>query len=126
MADMVLFKLGTTDLTKYLDKQNFKMDVAPVFDKWTDGNGTNHRNVKRTQITGKAQLGFSKAADFSTVMGLLSSELTADGYYSVTAYVNNTGTTETFNAFIDVTAAAKWDWLNSRQWQTLTFVITQR
>ena len=126
MADMVLLKIGTTDVTGYVDRQNFTMNRVDVYDEWTDGNVTDHRVICRRRFKGKAALGFSKAADFSAFCALIESERQTDGYFSVTAYVNNTGTTETFQAYIDITATAKWDWLNSRQWQVMTLTITQR
>lgn len=126
MANMILLKIGNTDVTAWIDRQNFQMNRADVFETWTDGNGIDHRNISRTRYSGKAAIGFSKAADFSAFCTLLANEKQADGYFSVTAYVNNTGTTETFQAFIDITATAKWDWTNGRQWQTMTLTITQR
>lgn len=123
---MVLLKIGLTDITAYLDKQNFQMNKVDVGEAWTDGNGVDHRNVVRTRTSGKAVAGFSKAADFAGFCSLLSDEKETDGYYSVTAYINNTGTTETFEAFIDVTTSTKWDWVNSRQWHTVTLQIVER
>ena len=123
---MVLLKIGNTDITEWLDRQNCTINRADVYESWEDGNGKRHRNISRTRITGKATVGFEKAADFSAFCSLIESERQADGYFSVTAYVNNTGTTETFQAFLDITASAKWDWLNERQWQVMTLNITQR
>ena len=123
---MVLLKIGNTDITSYIDPQNCQFNLEPVYESWTDGNAVNHRNVSRSRITGKAVAGFAKATDFSTFCTLIESARQTDGYYNVTAYVNNTGTSETFQAFIDIVAASKWDWVNSRQWHTLTLTITQR
>ena len=126
MANMILLKIGNTDVTGWTDKQNFQMNREDVYDSWTDGNGITHRNISRTRFKGKAAIGFSKAADFSVFCALIENERQTDGYFTVTAYVNNTGMTETFQAYIDISATAKWDWVNGRQWQVMTLVITQR
>ena len=121
----VSFTIGSTDLTAYADIQNYDMNRADVFTSWTDGNWTDHRVIARQRITGKVKLGFASATDFASLMTLLSTAKNANGYYSVTAYVNNTGTTETFNAFVDTKDADKWDVLNGRQWQVMTLTVTE-
>lgn len=123
---MVLFKIGTTDITSRLDTRKYVINKQPVYDEWTDGNGIEHRVKLRDQISGSIVAGFSSQADLTTFLTLLSSSITADGYFAVTAYVVNTDTSETFNAFLDYTASAKWDFVNSRQWHTLTIKVTQR
>lgn len=120
------FKINTTDVSAHIDVQNYEMNREDIFTTWTDGNWVEHRVVARTKISGKFQAGFADATDFASFMTLLASEKMADGYYPVTAYVNNTGTTETFNAYLDVTGADKWDLTNSRQWQVLTVKVTGR
>ena len=122
----VSFIIGSTDLTAFADIQNYNMQREDVYTSWTDGNWTDHRVIARTRIRGTVKLGFAKATDFATFMALLGSVKTADGYYQVTAYVNNTGTTETFYAFLDTSDADKWDALNGRQWQVVTVTVTGR
>lgn len=121
-----LFKLGSTDLTVRLNTRSYVMNKEPVFESWTDGNSIEHRVKTRDRITGTVAIEFNNATDLSTFMTLLSSSITADGYYSVTAYVVNTDTTETINAFLDMTATAEWDFVNSRQRHVLTITVTQR
>ena len=122
----VSFTINTTDITGWIDVQNYDVNREDVFTTWTDGNWIEHRVIARTKISGKFQVGFADATDFASFVALLGSEKTADGYYPVTAYVNNTGTTETFNAYLDVTDQDKWDTVNSRQWQVCTVKVTGR
>jgi hypothetical protein len=71
-------------------------------------------------------LGFSSAAGFSAFVSLLSTKKNVNGYYPVTAYVNNVGGTRTFNAFLDViNEEDKWDGVNSRQWQVCSVTMTE-
>lgn len=123
---MVFFKIGSTDLTAYADIQNYNINKADVFQNWTDGNWVDHRDMVRTRITGTILLGFKTAASWSAFLALLTSQRNAAGYYPVTVYVNNTGTTETIDAFLDMTNATKWDLVNDRFWRVQTVTVTQR
>lgn len=122
----LFFKIGSTDLTAYEDIQSHSVNREDVYDTWTDGNWTLHRVIARTRISGTVKLGFAKATDYAAFTALLASAKTANGYYAITVYCSNTGTTESINAFLDVSGADKWDLTNSRQWQTVTVKITGR
>ncbi|MBR2697522.1 MAG: hypothetical protein IKE76_02945 [Clostridia bacterium] len=120
------FKIGATDVTPWIDIQNYEMNREDVYTSWTDGNWVEHRVIARTRIAGEFKAGFDKATDFAAFMTLLQTAKTAGGYYSVTAYCNNTGTTETFDAYLDTEDADKWDLVNGRQWQVVTVQVTGR
>jgi len=122
----VSFSINTTDLTAFVDIQNYKMNSEDVYSTWTDGNKVDHRVITRQRIRGEVKLGFASATDFASFMTLLGTAKNANGYYPVTAYVNNTGTTQTFNAFLDTSDTDKWDTVNSRQWQVVTVTVTER
>ena len=126
MTEMVFFKIGNTDLTQYVDKQNYAVNEEDVFESWQDGNWITHRVSVRKRKSGTLLLGFKTISDFNTFCSLFTSERNTNGYYSVTAYINNTGATATFDAFVDTTNESKWDLLNNRQWQAQTVVIIER
>ena len=124
--NMMFFKIGSTDLSQYADIQNYNINEADVFQSWTDGNWIDHRDMVRTRITGTVLLGFKTAASWSAFQTILASQRNAAGYYPVTLYVNNTGTTETIDAFLDMTNATKWDLVNDRFWRVQTVKVTER
>ena len=124
--NMIFFQIGSTDLSPAADIQNYEMNSADVYETWTDANWLDHRVVVRQRISGKIKLCFAAAADFSAFLSLLAAARKADGSYTVTAYVNNTGAAATFDCYIDTTDADKWDLKNSRQWQVVTLTITGR
>lgn len=120
------FKIDTTDITPAIDVQSYAVNREDIFEEWEDGNWITHRVIARTRYAGAFQVGFSKAADFADFTALLAAKKTSGGYFPVTAYINNTGATETFNAFLDVANEDdKWDSVNSRQWQVTTVTVTQ-
>ncbi len=124
--NMMFFKIGSTDLSQYADIQNYNINEADVFQSWTDGNWIDHRDITRKRISGAVLLGFKTAASWSAFQTLLASQRNAAGYYPVTLYVNNTGTTETIDAFLDMTNATKWDLVNDRFWRVQTVKVTER
>ena len=123
---MIFLKIGDINLSEFLDKQNYEMNSADVYEVWTDGNGIDHRVITRQRISGTVKIGYNCNYDFSAFVGLLNSQRSADGYYTVTAYVNNTNTTQTFYAYIDTITSAKWDFVNGREWHEITMQITER
>ena len=124
--NMMFFKIGSTDLSQYADIQNYNINEADVFQSWTDGNWIDHRDIARKRISGTVLLGFKTAASWSAFQTLLASQRNAAGYYPVTLYVNNTGATETIDAFLDMTNATKWDLVNDRFWRVQTVKVTER
>lgn len=123
----IFFKIGTTDLTPWVDIQSYAVNREDVYEEWDDGNWVTHRKIARTRYAGSFQLGFAKTTEFAAFTALLTSQRDAGGYYSVTAYINNLGTTATFDAYLDmVNEEDRWDPVNSRQWQVTTVQLTGR
>lgn len=124
--NMIFFQIGSTDLSPAADIQSYEMNSADVYETWTDANWLDHRVIVRQRISGKVKLGYSSGADFTALQTLLAAARQADGSYTVTAYVQNTGAMATFACYIDTEGADKWDLKNSRQWQVVTLTITGR
>lgn len=121
-----LFKISTTDLTKWEDTSKHSVNRADVFEEWVDGNWVTHRVIARTRVAGKVTLSFSREADYAAFVALLTSARNADGYYPVTVWCSNTNTTETINAFLDVSGDTKFDVTAPIKHNTVTVEITQR
>lgn len=117
---------GAVIITDFLDYQNYEMNRNPVYSTWTDGNLVDHRYSVRTRIEGKATLGFKDSSDFTAFVSSMETAKQADGFYNVEAFVQNTNSTETFEAYIDTEAVSKWDFVNSRVWHEVELTITER
>lgn len=122
----IFFKIGNTDYSAYIDQQNFLVNNEEIFSTWTDINGTEHRDHIRTRVSGSFVMGFRDSATFASVVSAISTALATNGYTSCQIYCNNTGTTLTVDAYLTLTGEAKYDFTNSRQWQTLQIEITER
>ncbi len=126
MSSPVFIQLGSTDLSSYADIQNWKVNKADVWQAWTDGNWIDHREVVRTRIEGTFQLGFRTEAAWTSFTTLLAAARNVAGYYAVQVYVNNTASSETINAFLEISAANKWDLVNSHFWRTVNVTLKER
>lgn len=126
MAWTSLFTVSSTDLTAWEDTDKHAVNKADIYEEWTDGNWITHRVIARTRVTGTVSLSFSRESDFTAFMTLMSSAKSADGYYAVTVWCNNSNTTETINAFLDFSGDTKWDVTAPIKHHDITVAITQR
>lgn len=126
MALTNLFKIGSTDLTKWERTEEHDVNRADVYETWVDGNWVDHRVIARTRITGKVVLSFSRQSDLSAFMTLLSSQRDAEGFYPITVWCSNTNTSETLNAYLDIAGDTKWDVTAPISHNTITVTITGR
>ena len=126
MAAITFFQIGSTDLTPYIDVQNFKVNSEDVYETWTDGNFIEHREITRSRVRGTIKIGFKDRADLTSFLTLLSNNRNANGYYPVQIFVNNLNTTSSINVFMDPVGEAKWDVVNGRQWLVLTLNVRER
>lgn len=126
MAWTSLFTVSSTDLTAWEDTDKHAVNKADIYEEWTDGNWISHRVIARTRVTGTVALSFSRESDFTAFMTLMSTAKSADGYYAVTVWCNNSNTTETINAFLDFSGDTKWDVTAPIKHHDITVSITQR
>lgn len=104
-----LFKISTTDLTKWEYTEQHEVNRDDVYTTWTDGNWVEHREIVRTRITGTVVLGFKRETEFTAFMTLLTTARDVNGYYPITVWCSNTNTSETINAFLDIEGDTVWD-----------------
>lgn len=126
MAWTNLFTIGSTDLTQWEKTETHAVNRTDIYEEWTDGNWITHRVISRTKISGTVQLSFSRESDFSSFMSLMTSERNVNGYYPITVWCGNTNSTETINAFLDISGDTKWDVTSPIKHNTITVAITQR
>lgn len=126
MAWTSLFTVSSTDLTAWENTDKHAVNKADIYEEWTDGNWISHRVIARTRVTGTVVLSFSRESDFTAFMTLMSTAKSADGYYAVTVWCNNSNTTETINAFLDFSGDTKWDVTAPIKHHDITVSITQR
>lgn len=119
-----LFKISTTDLTKYEWTDQHKVNRDDVYTSWVDGNWNTHREIVRTRVSGTVVLGFKRESEYSAFVSLLSTARNANGYYPVTVWCSNTNTSETLNAFLDVDGETAFDVTAPIKYHKITVTIT--
>lgn len=124
---LILFKIGNTDLTQYVDIQNYDVNNTPEYMEWTDANHIRHRDVIRTRLSGTVKLGFLGSTDVAAFLSVLSSNITAGGYYPASVFSNDDNTLHTgVQIFIDDVADIKRDLVNNRSWHAYELKIEER
>lgn len=129
MSSTIFFKIGSSssgDLSAFADIQNYGVNKVDVYQEWTDGNWIDHRDIVRTRIQGTVKLGFKSATDWNAFVSLLNATRDEAGYFPVTVWVNNTATSETIDAFLDLAGSGKWDLTNNKFWRVITISVKQR
>lgn len=122
----IFFQIGTTDVTADTDIQTAELNSIDEFELWVDGNHREHREFTRTRITGTIRVGFDSEAKHAAFVALLQAAKTSGLWATVTAYVINLDSTETFEAFLDPVGKANWDIVNGRRWVVLTLSVRER
>ena len=102
---MIIFKIGNTDYSEYVNKRKYKADKVDETISWKDANSVIHTTVLRTRVSATVELLFTSETSHQNFVSALSSACT-NGYWSVSVYVPNTHVLETFTARIDATTKA--------------------
>lgn len=121
-----LFSINGTNVTPDMDIQNYTMNAVDEYTEWLDGNGVKHRDVYRTRVSGSFQLGYTKDTDYAAFQTLLAGAKQADNSYPVSAYVNNTDTTDSLYVFLTTATMIKRDDVNGRQWIQVSVTVEER
>lgn len=119
-----LFKISTTDLTPWEKTDQHAVNREDLYTSWIDGNWKEHREIVRTKISGTVVLGFKREADYSAFITLLSTAQNANGYYPITVWCSNTNTSESINAFLDISGDTVFDVTAPIKYHQITVTIT--
>ena len=111
-----LFQINGTNVTPDMDVQNYAMNAVDEYTEWLDGNGVKHRDVYRTRVSGSFSLLYTNGTDYASFQTLLSTAKQADNSFPVSAYVNNTDTTDSLDVYLTTATSVKRDDTNGRVW----------
>lgn len=101
---MALLTINSHDYTKYILAGSWEVNRQDVYKSWTDANGINHRSIYRTRVSGEFTIQFIDRSKYSVFLNDLAA-VKANGYYPMTVYQNNVGSTASINAFISMEPA---------------------
>jgi len=98
---MVLFQIGELDCTPFIVLNTYQVSSQPVYDEWTDGNGTVRRGVKRVKLQGSFSVKFFDQTDYTNFLSAIETNKTTGDYLEATAYDNKTKTTLQTDYYLD-------------------------
>lgn len=121
----VFFRVGGEDLTPRINIRTYDVNSEPVYNSWTDGDLRLRRNVTRTRIAGKIEMGYTAEADLLADLALIEANTGEDGSCAAEVYCNNTAALVSSTFYLTTDAEGSWDTVNNRQWLTLTLEIEE-
>ena len=98
-----MFKVDTKDFSDHVVAKSYKVNNTDVFDKWTDANGTVHRNKIRNRVSGTFDMIFTTLEDYDIFYSWMISKKSASLTYPITIMDNISNSQATVNAFVDWT-----------------------
>ena len=85
---MILAKIGTIDITEYINESSYVMNSDPITGEWVDANHVTHRDEYRRKIKGSFDLTFVTQQDYNDFIDLLHDN-TAGVVTIITVYVGD-------------------------------------
>ena len=96
----MVFELNGTDFSQSVVSGSYKVNEEDVYDKYTDANGREHRNIYRTRVSGSFNMLFRSGKGYQDFLTCMSESKTKGGYHPCKLAVNNKGTIVERDMFI--------------------------
>lgn len=111
-----IFKLNNVDYSAHVVAEEYTVNLKDIYQEWTDGSQTKHRDVVAKKIQGTFQMYFETDTDLQTFITALANCKTSSNTYPVILKANNNSVaslTTSKNVFLDFEPVrkrnAKWD-----------------
>lgn len=88
MADTI-FKLNDVDYSAHVVAESYTVNLKNIYQEWTDGSQTKHRDVVAQKLQGSFQMYFKTESDLQTFITALASCKTSSNTYPVKLKANN-------------------------------------
>lgn len=121
---MALLTINSHDYTKYILAGSWEVNRQDVYTDWEDANRIKRRSIYRTRVSGQFTIQFidrSKYADFLSDLEAVKS----NGYYPMTVYQNNVGSTVSINAFISMDPVMAANYATTPEFEKFTVKIEE-
>lgn len=102
----MLAKIGNMDITDYIQESTYKMDESPVENAWKDGEGKNHLDKIRDQITGSFDLVFVRDDLFNAFKANMDAN-SSKGITNIRVLVTNTNQVKDIKAILRLGTAKR-------------------
>ena len=96
---MIYATLNGTDITKWIDKESFKVNAEQLYEEWQNANFVSVRIPIRKRVSGKFNIRCGNRSQYSDFLTLLSAA-TVNGVTTMGVYVQNENQFEAISAYI--------------------------
>ena len=99
-----IFKLNTVDYSAHVVAEEYKVNLMPIYQEWTDGGQVKHRDVVAGKLQGTFKMFFKTAAELQTFLTAMVNAKTTDNTYPVQLKANNSSIetiSSSKNVFLD-------------------------
>lgn len=104
----ILFWVGSKNYTPYINERNYSMRRVELFQEWRDGNFNVHRVHERWQVKGSFTLSFFTEQDYDFFLNDIELAKNADGWCSVTVFIEDDKSVKGIKAFVDYKTRISW------------------
>lgn len=118
--------VGTTDITKYIIKDTYKINSEPVYESWKDGNFHEHRIYSRDRVSGSFDVIFFDEDNgaYQDFLALLESA-SNNRLLSMGLFVLNESRFDAFQVYYTITAAQHAETIDGRMVNKMTMDIEE-
>ena len=85
----IIFKLNDVDFSDHVVAEGYQVNLKDIYQEWTDGGQTKHRDVVAQKLLGKFQMYFETDSDLQSFITALSTCKRSDNTYPVKLKANN-------------------------------------
>lgn len=117
-----IFKLNTVDYSEHVVAEEYKVNLKPIYQEWTDGAQVKHRDIVAQKLQGTFKLFFNTAAELQTFVSAMAAAKTSDNTYPVQLKANNNAIASlraSTNVFLDFEPVRK----RNGKWEDVFDVI---
>lgn len=122
---MIYATLNGTDITKYIDKETYKVNSDQIYEEWQNANFITVRIPIRKRVSGKFNIRCGNRSQYSDFLTLLSAA-TVNGVTTIGVYVQNDNTFEAINAYITLSVSEFYEGDNGMKYNLVEVDIMER
>lgn len=96
-----LFKINNIDYTSRVIIGSYELNSKEDYEEYKDANGTKHRNVVTSKVSGKLDIFFKSMSDYNTFLNDIDRSKNIYGRVPLTVVPNNTNIETDIEAYVE-------------------------
>lgn len=120
----MLVKIGNVDFSRNVLTGTYEVNAYDVYQKWTDANQVEHRDVVRQRVSGSFDLKFLTEEDYASFIETVKANKASDGTLPVSLYVVNENEQRETKVYFKMGPAVRKS-LNKKSYTAFTFEVSE-